>query len=107
MLAAGGHRVISSSNAKEGIELFKKEKVDLVFTDLGMPEIPGWQLAKLIKEIEPRTPVVMITGWGIQVAKEEIKESSIDFFIAKPFREEELLEIMAEAMKLREKGDSK
>jgi len=104
MLAAGGHRVISSSSAKEGIELFKKEKVDLVFTDLGMPEIPGWQLAKLIKEIEPRTPVVMITGWGIQVAKEEIKDSSIDFFIAKPFREDELLEIMAEAMKLREKG---
>jgi len=104
MLAAGGHRVISSSNAKEGIELFKKEKVDLVFTDLGMPEIPGWQLAKLIKEIEPMTPVVMITGWGIQVAKEEIKESSVDFFIAKPFREKELLEIMAEAMKLREKG---
>ncbi|TET08178.1 response regulator, partial [Candidatus Aerophobetes bacterium] len=107
MLAAGGHRVISSSSAKEGIELFKKEKVDLVFTDLGMPEIPGWQLAKLIKEIEPRTPVIMITGWGIQVTKEEIKESSVDFFIAKPFREKELLEIMAEAMKLREKGDSK
>ena len=104
MLAAEGHRVISSSNAKEGIELFKKEKVDLVFTDLGMPEIPGWQLAKLIKEIEPRTPVVMITGWGIQVAKEEIKESSVDFFIAKPFREEELLEVVAKAMKLREKG---
>ena len=107
MLAVEGHEVISSSNAKEGIELFKKEKVDLVFTDLGMPEIPGWQLARLIKEIDPSTPVTMITGWGIQVAKEEIKESSVDFFIAKPFQNKELLELVARAMKLKGKRVSK
>ncbi len=107
MLAAEGHEVIFSSSAKEGIELFKKEKVDLVFTDLGMPEIPGWQLARLIKEIDPSTPVTMITGWGIEIAEEEIKESSVDFFIAKPFQNKELLELVARAMKLKGKRVSK
>jgi len=107
MLVAEGHEVIFSSSAKEGIELFKKEKVDLVFTDLGMPEIPGWQLARLIKEIDPSTPVTMITGWGIEIAEEEIKESSVDFFIAKPFQNKELLELVARAMKLKGKRVSK
>ena len=103
ILTGEEHRVISSSSAEEGIELFKKEKVDMVFTDLGMPEIPGWQLARLIKEIEPGTPVAMITGWGTQITEEEIKKSSVDFFIGKPFQAKELLEIVAKIIKLREK----
>jgi len=95
MLTLEGHSVASCLNAKEGVELFKKEKFDIVFTDLAMPEMSGWQLATKIKEINPSVEVVMVTGWGKQVNREEMKRYGVDFSLAKPFQSRELFDLVA------------
>jgi len=85
ILKSGGHRVTLAETGQEGLEEFRKTDFNLVLTDLGMPEISGWELAQRIKEIDPDMPVGMITGWGVAFTKEKLKEEGIDFILFKPF----------------------
>jgi len=103
MLTLEGHSVASSLSAEKGIELFQKKEFDLVFTDLGMPEMSGWELAKKVKEINSKVLVAMITGWGKQVDRKKMKKYGIDFSLAKPSQSGELFDLVARAMKAREK----
>jgi len=79
------HRVTLAETASKGLEEFKQAHFDLVLTDLGMPEMSGWELAKKIKKINPDIPVGMITGWAPAVSKEKMKEEGVDFILSKPF----------------------
>ena len=56
MLKTKGHQVVVASNGEEGIERFRSEPFDLVFTDLGMPKLSGWDVGKTIKGINPKIP---------------------------------------------------
>jgi signal transduction histidine kinase/ActR/RegA family two-component response regulator len=103
MLKVKGHRVVVASDGEEGIERFKNETFDLVFTDLGMPKISGWEVGKTIKEMNPRVPIVMITGWGMELNREKISESGIDLVVSKPFQFDQVIELVSEAMELKEK----
>ncbi len=103
MLKAKGYEVVVASDGEEGIEKFKKEKFDLVFTDLGMPRISGWEVGKTLKGIEPRIPVAMITGWGVELNKEKMNESGIDLIVPKPFNFDQVIQLVSEAMELKEK----
>ncbi|MBW2058143.1 MAG: PAS domain S-box protein [Deltaproteobacteria bacterium] len=103
ILTLEGHRVTLASGGEEGIKIFKEGEFDLVFTDLGMPEISGWQVAKAIKEINSKTPVIIITGWGATLDKQKVRESGIDLQISKPFRIHQLLELVSEGLELRKR----
>ena len=91
-----GHRVVLAGTAREGLEKFKQDnsgfalaglqdQFDLVLTDLGMPEMSGWELAKEIKKMDPDVPVGLITGWAVTTTKEKMKEKGVDFILSKPF----------------------
>jgi signal transduction histidine kinase/ActR/RegA family two-component response regulator len=103
MLKTKGHKVVVAPNGEEGIERFRAEGFDLVFTDLGMPKLSGWDVGKTIKEINPKTPVAMITGWGVELDREKLNESGIDLIISKPFNFEQVIDLVSEAMELKEK----
>ncbi|NQS90677.1 response regulator [Patescibacteria group bacterium] len=80
-----GHRVTLAETSRKGLAKFKQANFDLVLTNLGMPEMSGWELAKKIKEIDPDVPVGLITGWGVTLTKEKMKEEGVDFILSKPF----------------------
>ncbi len=80
-----GHRVTLAGTGTKGLDQFKQSDFDLVLADLGMPEMSGWELAKKIKEIDPGIPVGLITGWGVAITKEKMKEEGVDFILLKPF----------------------
>jgi signal transduction histidine kinase/ActR/RegA family two-component response regulator len=103
MLKTKGHRVVVAPNGEEGIERFRAEAFDLVLTDLGMPKLSGWDVGKTIKEINPKTPVAMITGWGVELDREKLNESGIDLVISKPFNFEQVIDLVSEAMELKDK----
>jgi CheY-like chemotaxis protein len=103
MLKAKGHKVVVASNGEEGIDRFRAEAFDLVFTDLGMPKLSGWEVGKTIKGINPKTPVAMITGWGVELDREKLDESGIDLIISKPFNFDQVMNLVSEAMELKEK----
>ncbi len=101
ILSMEGHHVTVASGGEQGIEIFKGGNFDLVFTDLGMPEVSGWQVAKTVKQINPKTPVVIITGWGATLDKRKLKKNGVDFQISKPFRINQLLGLVSEGLNLK------
>jgi CheY-like chemotaxis protein len=103
MLKMKGHQVVAASNGEEGIERFKRGEFDLVFTDLGMPKISGWDVGKAIKKMNPRVPIAMITGWGMELNREKLTESGIDLIVSKPFNFDEVIKLVSEAMELKER----
>ena len=105
ILTLEGHHVALASGGEQGIEIFRNGDFDLVLTDLGMPEVSGWQLAKTVKQINPKTPVVIVTGWGATLDLREMRESGIDFQISKPFRINQLLNLVSEGLELRRRMD--
>ncbi len=103
MLKANGYEVTVASSGEEGIERFKEEHFDLVFTDLGMPKMSGWEVGKALKGIDPKVPVALITGWGVELNREKMKENGIDLVVSKPFNFDQVVRLVSEAMALREK----
>ena len=78
-----GHWVKGVNSGAEAIKAFKDGNYDLVITDLGMPEVSGWDVARAIKKIKPDMPVLLITGWVIDMDEEQKK--IVDGVISKPF----------------------
>jgi signal transduction histidine kinase/ActR/RegA family two-component response regulator len=103
MLRVKGHQVVVASDGEEGIERFKKGEFDLVFTDLGMPKISGWDVGRAIKGMNSKVPIAMITGWGMELNREKMSESGIDLIISKPFNFDRVIQLVSEAIELKEK----
>ena len=106
LLIQGGHNVYKASSGKEGLDIFDNEAIDLVFTDVGMPRMSGWKVAKSIKAKDPSIPVALITGWGIQIDDEKMKESGADLILNKPFKMNQVLDLVAEAMDIKKRLSS-
>ena len=55
-------------------------------TDLAMPGMSGWQVAQAVKAARPQVPVVLVTGWGVEVQPDELETHGIARVMTKPFR---------------------
>jgi PAS domain S-box-containing protein len=104
ILTDGGHEVTAASDGNKGIEVFKKGEFDLVFTDLGMPRMSGWQVAEKIKSINDLIPVALITGWSIDLSESEIEKSGVDLVVQKPFKVDQMLKLVQEGILLRNRS---
>lgn len=62
ILETRGYRVVTANNARQALEIFKAGQVDLVLTDLVMPEVDGTELIDKIKAISPNTPAILFSG---------------------------------------------
>ncbi len=62
MLETRGYRVIISHNAREALHLFEQGGIDLVLSDLVMPDMDGAELVRRIKELSPETPAILFSG---------------------------------------------
>ncbi|MCP4567914.1 MAG: response regulator [FCB group bacterium] len=82
-----------------GMEKFRRENFDIVMVDLAMGEVSGWDVAREVKHYSPDTPVIMITGWGMDLDPENIRRAGVDFTLAKPFKIEQLTEVIRLARK--------
>ncbi|MEW6419000.1 MAG: response regulator [Nitrospirota bacterium] len=106
LLTRSGHNVFNASSGQEGLNIFYKGGIDMVFTDLGMPGISGWEVARSIKAKDSTIPVILITGWGVQIDDEEVKKSGVDLVVSKPFKFDQVLNIVAEALEIKRKLSS-
>jgi CheY-like chemotaxis protein/anti-sigma regulatory factor (Ser/Thr protein kinase) len=103
ILASDGHTVSTASSGKKGIEVFKKGSFDLILTDLGMPGMSGWEVASTIKKLAPEVIIAVITGWGIQIDKDELKQHGVDIIVNKPFKVDQILKLAQEAIEIQSK----
>ena len=90
-----GFRVIEAENGEQGLEMFARERPDLVLTDLKMPVMDGFTVISTIARMNPEVPVVALSGTGVvKDAVEAIRLGAWDF-IAKPINDLDELEAVA------------
>jgi len=89
-----GHSTEVAETGLEGIAKFNQNAFDLVITDLGLLDISGFEVSQKIKERNPEVPIVMITGWGANFDQEQLKKAGVDYILAKPFKLEQLTEVV-------------
>jgi two-component system response regulator PilR (NtrC family) len=99
MLTQMGHDVTAVTEGKEAIARFARDSYDLVITDVFMPEISGWEVVEAVKQKSPETPVFLITGWGLQLDREQITRSGINGIINKPFSKQAISDEIARLSK--------
>jgi PAS domain S-box-containing protein len=93
VLVAEGHAVEMAGGGREGLEKVADGPFDLVFTDLGMPDVSGWEVASTIRENHPDLPVVLVTGWGATLSEQEISDNQIAAVVNKPFDIDRLVDV--------------
>lgn len=90
MLEALGHETVRVSGGKPAIEQLDARSFDVVFTDLSMPEMDGWELAREIRRHAPQTFIVLATGYGATAVPPEGCDRLVDEIIGKPFNFDEV-----------------
>ena len=97
-LTEENYRTLTALNGKEGIEITRKEKPDLVLLDIKMPGMDGIAVLERIKKINPEIQVVMITGYGsLKTAREAMKLGAYDY-ITKPFDLKFIRQVIKDAL---------
>ena len=86
MLVSMGQRVDVASSGREAIARFGADRFDLVMTDLAMPGMTGWEVARAIKDIAPGARVVLVSGFGVEVSPADLRSYGVDLVLAKPLR---------------------
>jgi len=96
-----GYCVLTSLSAIKAMELIDKEDIDLVLTDIKLPQMSGMDILKYVKDNKPDLPVVMITAYGtIKQAVQAFKQGAIDY-VVKPFDMDELKIVVFQALEKR------
>ena len=98
MLAAEGHQVVEAANGTDGLSrLVDGPPFDLVLTDLGMPRMTGWEVARAIKASHPLVCVGLLTGWGDQPDARPEDRGVVNFILPKPATREAFRAAIARA----------
>jgi GAF domain-containing protein/ActR/RegA family two-component response regulator len=96
VIESAGHHATMVGDGAEAIERFRAEAFDVVLTDLAMPRVSGWQVARVVKQVAPRVPVVLVTGFGVELTPEERRTHGVDHVLVKPLQIQEILDALAE-----------
>jgi two-component system alkaline phosphatase synthesis response regulator PhoP len=97
-----GVELLQASNGADGLELIRQEKPDLVFLDVMMPAMNGFEVCKAVKadaELDGTT-VVMLTAKGQEFDRQKGEDVGADVYMTKPFDPDELLERARELLGL-------
>lgn len=91
-----GHEVREATGGRETIDFFGTDDFDLVFTDLGMPDLSGWEVAAEIRRRNPKVAIVLATGWGTQINPADAQTRGVTRVMAKPFTVQKVSSLIAE-----------
>jgi UDP-3-O-[3-hydroxymyristoyl] N-acetylglucosamine deacetylase len=104
VLADEGYRVLEAEDGRGALDLIARERPRLVILDIWMPEMDGIELLRRIRESDPATQVIIISGHGnIETAVTATKLGAFDF-IEKPFSLDGLLHVIDRALAVRGDG---
>ena len=95
-LRVAGYGVHSCEDGKKALSILKKEKFDVVLTDIRLPGVDGTEIQKFVKEKFPDTKVILMTAFGsVESAVKALKMGAHDY-LTKPFSPDELLHRMSQ-----------
>lgn len=99
VMESTGHTVLTGHSGKEAIELATSQGFDVLFLDIGLPDMDGYELAKKIREIKGCEGAVLValTGYGQPQDKELASEAGFDVHLTKPADFARLMKILSDA----------
>ena len=95
ILEPAGHEVFLASEGEEGYKTYLKNNIEVIITDLQMPNVDGLEFIGVLEELFPDTPVIAVSGSASDLASAE--GMGVSAALSKPFDPEALLAAVAEA----------
>jgi len=96
ILAREGCEVALAAEGPEALRIFDAREFDAVFTDVGLPGMSGWELARAVRERDEQIALAVITGWGDTVSPEEQSAAKADWVVPKPFTIDRISDLVRE-----------
>jgi PAS domain S-box-containing protein len=94
-----GYQVVAAVNGNDAIaKLRARPDIDMLFTDIVMPGMSGWELADLARLIRPGLPVVFSSGYALETLADQGRAHAHSIFLTKPYRKSELAHRLREAL---------
>jgi len=97
-LGTQGYEILEAPNGKTALEL-AAGKPDLIILDLGLPDIQGLELLRMLRSQNERVPIVVLSSRGDEAAKVQALDHGADDYVTKPFGMDELLARMRAALR--------
>jgi DNA-binding NtrC family response regulator len=98
-LKDAGYRVVSAEDGKKALDAFSQNRISAVLTDLDMPELPGIDLLKAIKQQSADIPVIVITAFGTIDSAVDAMRAGAYHYLTKPVNRDVLLHTLEQALK--------
>lgn len=100
------HRITEARNGEEGVELFREKQFDIIFMDMEMPLMDGYQATRIIRALEaderrPATPIVAQTAHVLPEFKQQCVQAGCSDFLSKPFSKNALLTLLDAVVQLK------
>ena len=97
LLKISGYTTIQATDGKQGVELAKAAKPDLILMDIMMPKMDGYAACHAIKTdpVTKNIPIVMLTAVGYDLNKKLAKQMGADGYVTKPFSRQELIDAIS------------
>jgi two-component system, OmpR family, KDP operon response regulator KdpE len=98
-LSAHGYEILEAPNGRISLELLEQKKPDLVILDLGLPDMQGLELLRMIRARNEDVPIVVLSSRGDEAGKVQALDLGADDYVTKPFGMDELLARMRAALR--------
>jgi CheY-like chemotaxis protein len=98
ILQQGGYDCLTATGGREALDLLRRHRLDLILTDLRMPEMDGLTLLAHARRDAPRVPVVILTAYGSMETARQAREAGAAAYLAKPFGVGELRDVVAQVL---------
>lgn len=93
-----GLQVICALDGEEGLELFEREKPDIILLDMRMPRLDGYGMLKRLRKIDTQVPVVIITAYGYICQVIQMMNLGISGYVTKPVDYDKLYDKVMEIL---------
>jgi CheY-like chemotaxis protein len=95
LLSRKGYDVVLAESGRKGLELFRRERPDVLVLDLKMPEMDGLTVLRQIRSLDPIIPVIILTGAGTAETEQRVRALGVTEYVEKEFS----LHLLGDALK--------
>ena len=85
ILSRKGYDVVLAESGRKGLELFRREHPDVIVLDLKMPGMDGLTVLQQVRSLNPKQPVIILTGAGTPEAEQQVRALGVTEFVGKEF----------------------
>jgi DNA-binding NtrC family response regulator len=85
LLSRKGYGVVLADGGRKGLELFRRERPDVIVLDLNMPEMDGVAVLQQVRSLNPDQPVIIFTGAGTPEKEQRVHALGVSEFVEKEF----------------------